>query len=223
MSLLMTFLELDKINESYDAFGDRNELIAKIKATGRKYDFSKYSNEQLYRICQRLEAETSSQSSSAVTKSSVVRNYQECPDCGATLTDGGFCPHCDDGYDIDYTESLVEGSFRDLFKRKPKYEPVDDIPMSTDISTEHAIIATADQIKAIYEAGLLDRVPVGRENAVTASIYGIDKQRLAGYFKRQPEFEYEMNCDDNIISHEFISDKLDIEIFDDFMTVYRLA
>lgn len=223
MSLLMTFLELDKINESYDAFGDRNELITKIKAAGRKYDFSKYSNEQLYRICQRLEAETSSHNSSVVTKSSVVRKYQKCPECDATLTDGGFCPHCDDGYDIDYTESLVESTFRDLFKRKPKYEPVDDIPMSTDISTEHAVIATADQIKAIYEAGLLDRVPVGRENAVTASIYGIDKQRLAGYFKRQPEFEYEMNCDDNIISHEFISDKLDIEIFDDFMTVYRLA
>ena len=225
MSLLMTFLELDKINESYDAFGDRNELIAKIKATGRKYDFSKYSNEQLYRIWQRLEADiATTHTHSTFTKdSSTVCEYQSCPECGTTLTDGGFCPQCDDGYDTEYTESLVEGIFRDLFKKRTKYEPIDDMPITTDMSTEHAVIATADQIKAIYEAGLFDQAPVGRKNAVSASIYGIDKQRLAGYFKKQPEFEYEMNCEDNIISHEFVSDTLDIEIFDDFMTVYRLA
>lgn len=93
---------------------------------------------------------------------------------------------------------------------------------SADLSTDQAVMSTVDQIKMAYEAGLFDKLPIGRKNAATTSIYGPDKERLVGYFKKQPEFNYEMNTEGGIMSHEFISDKLDIEIFDEFISIYRI-
>lgn len=92
----------------------------------------------------------------------------------------------------------------------------------TELSTQHAVIPVVDQIKMIYEAGFFSKLPVGRENAFTVDIYGPDKDRLVGYFKKQPEFNYEMNTDQGIISHEFISSQYDIEIFDEFISMYRI-
>lgn len=93
---------------------------------------------------------------------------------------------------------------------------------SKELSTDHAIISVVDQVKAVYEAGLFDKLPVGRDRALTLDIFGPDKDRLAGYFKKQPEFNYEMNNENGIISHEFISDKYDIEIFDSFIQMYKI-
>lgn len=93
---------------------------------------------------------------------------------------------------------------------------------SKELSTDHAIISVVDQVKAIYEAGLFDKLPVGRDRALTLDIFGPDKDRLAGYFKKQPEFNYEMNNENGIISHEFISDKYDIEVFDSFIQMYKI-
>lgn len=93
---------------------------------------------------------------------------------------------------------------------------------SKELSTDHAIISVVDQVKAVYEAGLFDKLPVGRDRALTLDIFGPDKDRLAGYFKKQPEFNYEMNNENGIISHEFISDKYDIEVFDSFIQMYKI-
>lgn len=91
-----------------------------------------------------------------------------------------------------------------------------------ELSTEHSIESMAEQIKKFYELGGFEKLPVGRENAVTKDINGPDKNRLAGYFKRQPEFNYEINNEGGIVSHEFISDKYDIEIFDSFVQMYKI-
>lgn len=96
------------------------------------------------------------------------------------------------------------------------------ITESKELSTNHAVVSVVDQVKAVYEAGLFDKLPVGRDKALTLDIFGPDKERLAGYFKKQKEFNYELNHDNGVVSHEFISDKYDIEIFDSFISMYKI-
>lgn len=213
MNMFSIFTELDKLNESFD---DRQELIAKLKALGKNYYFDKYSDEQLYRMLERAEAEQNEQP----TLETKVEK-QVCDKCSAELTDGGFCPNCDDGVDDLVNESLSEGIFDSkATKRKSKN---DDFAATRDeLSTYSAIQSVVDQVKAVYEAGFFSRLPIGRDNAFTLSISGPDKERLAGYFKKQPEFNYELNTDHGIVSHEFISDKYDIEIYDDFISMYKI-
>lgn len=369
-------MELDSLTEAYM---DRTELISELKAMGKRYDFDKYSDKQLYRIWERACSEPTPEKSKIVpTKPEIT--HDKCAACGSTLTDGGFCPVCDDGAE-DYEESLKSrkprskksskikealyicdnchleielpeeefdgccprchdhtGSFGpceeslneaipsnwvnykgawiypvntgfeanldglhyiadteeelkailddaikngftkdkklaqyldkpsrishraiwedlDLFENwaddrieellsKPRntwteddwmdyqyclnanaerdyYDALDE-SAGTSISTQHAVISVVDQVKAIYEAGFFSKLPVGRENAFTIDIYGPDKERLVGYFKKQPEFNYELNNDAGIISHEFISTKYDIEIFDEFISMYKI-
>ena len=91
-----------------------------------------------------------------------------------------------------------------------------------ELSNEQSIESVVDAIKAFYENGGFKKLPVGRKNAFTVDIYGPDKERLVGYFKKQNEFNYEINDESNIISHEFISDKYDVEIFDSFVKMYKI-
>ena len=49
MNLLGAFLELDKLYESAN-WSDRDSLIKDIKASGKNYNFDKYSDAQLYRM-----------------------------------------------------------------------------------------------------------------------------------------------------------------------------
>lgn len=132
-----------------------------------------------------------------IEKEPEARVTEVCPKCNkAQLNDMGTCPVCDEGEE--------------------------DLDESKELSTEHAVTSVVDQIKDVYEAGLFSKLPVGRDNAFTLEISGPDKSRLAGYFARQPEFNHEINNASNIISHEFISDKYDIEIFDSFIQMYKI-
>ena len=115
---------------------------------------------------------------------------------------------------IDYYK-VDDGEEKDLFS-------VDE-SFTNELSTENAINSIVDQIKKFYELGGLEKLPVGRENALTADLCGPDKDRLVGYFRKQPEFNYELNDEAGIISHEFISDKYDIEIFDTFIQMYKIS
>lgn len=93
---------------------------------------------------------------------------------------------------------------------------------STELSTEHAFDSIVDAIKRFYEVGGFEKLPVGRKDAFMVDISGPDKERLAAYFEKQPEFNYEMNDDHGIVSHEFISDKYDVEIYDSFVSMYKI-
>lgn len=111
MNMFRAFLELDKLNESYDDYGDRQELIDKLKGLGRRYHFDKYSNKQLYCIWKEESAKEAAKSA----EEAAFKDYYDskiekptCADCGKVLTDGGYCPVCDDG-----AEDLDEDIFTD--------------------------------------------------------------------------------------------------------------
>lgn len=114
MNMFRAFMELGTIQESYNNFGDRQELIDKIKALGKRYYFNKYSNEQLFYIWQKESAKKA--------KQDAFRDYYDsktekpvCDECGYRLTDGGYCPICDDGaedleesiFDVNYVKSVA--------------------------------------------------------------------------------------------------------------------
>lgn len=96
MNMFRAFMELDAIHESYDSFGDRQELIDKIKALGRHYYFDKYSNEQLYYIWQKEAAKEAEQAEWRNYYNSKIKK-PKCDQCNSLITDGGYCPVCDDG------------------------------------------------------------------------------------------------------------------------------
>lgn len=105
MNILRAFMELDKLQEGYD---DRQTLINNLKSIGRNYKFEKYSTPQLFYIWQKESAKHSAAKSVAkddfvALEPSPVR--ATCGECGCALTDGGFCPVCDDGAE-DITESV---------------------------------------------------------------------------------------------------------------------
>ena len=80
-----------------------------------------------------------------------------------------------------------------------------------------------DMIKMGYEHGLFDKLKnVGRENAYTVDISGLDKDRIIGYFDKRKEFNREDHTEAGVHSVEFISNTLDIEIFDSFVQIYRI-
>lgn len=93
---------------------------------------------------------------------------------------------------------------------------------SAELSTEFESMSVVDKVKAVYEAGLFTQLPIGRKDAFTFDICGPDKERIASYFMKQPEFNYEINNEAGIVSHEFISDKYDVEVFDSFVSMYRI-
>ena len=173
-----------------------------------------------------------------------IQDKPTCETCGATLTDGGFCPNCDDGQDDLINESQRTRSVYSCTECGFETEMYDDefdyccpnchdhygafnkceecLDESTELSTEHSVVSVVDRVKEVYEAGLFNKLPVGRDKAFTLEISGPDKERLAGYFRKQPEFNYELNRDQGIVSHEFISDKYDVEIFDSFISMYQI-
>lgn len=94
MNMFQAFMELDKLHESYS---DRAALIDNLKSIGRRYDFDKYSTPQLFYIWQKESAKGSKQSRKMSASVPEVRTRPQCDECGLTLTDGGYCPSCDDG------------------------------------------------------------------------------------------------------------------------------
>lgn len=113
-------------------------------------------------------------------------------------------------------------SYKDNYSIVDVLDESKSINEENELSTEHAKESIVDAIKRVYECGGFDKLPVGREDAVTIDIAGPDKDRLVGYFEKQPEFKYDMNNESDIISHEFISDKYDVEVFDTFIQMYKI-
>ena len=129
MNMFRAFMELDRLREStshietkesYDDFGDRQELITKIKSLGRRYYFDKYSDRQLFFIWQKESAKEAAKRA----ERELFNNYQDevldtfeydyCETCGRELNPLGECPTCDLGDDSAF-EELDEG----IFDQKP--------------------------------------------------------------------------------------------------------
>lgn len=114
MNMFRAFMELDKLQESvetietkesYDDFGDRQELITKIKGLGRRYYFDKYSDRQLYFIWQKESAKEAARRAERELFNSYkdelidIPEYEYCENCGRELNPLGECPTCDLGDD----------------------------------------------------------------------------------------------------------------------------
>jgi hypothetical protein len=102
MNMFRAFMELD------EAYNNRQEMINDIRKAGKNYNFNKYTDTQLFRMWQRLQKpkpaikEPEHEFDLAFDDS----QYDIYCDCGAKLSDAGFCPVCDDG-----EEDLCEGIF----------------------------------------------------------------------------------------------------------------
>lgn len=100
---ITTYLKvIDSLTES----NDRQALIDKIKSKGKKYNFDRFSTDQLFKINQRLEAEQAIWDEA--NRATQPVELACCDFCGTRLTDGGFCPVCDDGEEdyLDETDTL---------------------------------------------------------------------------------------------------------------------
>jgi hypothetical protein len=98
MSLLLTFMDLDKLYESKQWLS-REMLISNIKNSGKwHYKFYKYSDEQLYRMWERIQSEDEEKAAMQEYHDQIAAEwYDTCTECGVRLNDGGTCPICDDG------------------------------------------------------------------------------------------------------------------------------
>jgi hypothetical protein len=100
MNMFRAFMELD------EAYNDRQTFIYELKKAGKNYNFDKYTDAQLYRMVQRL------RQPKIVKKEPVheldldfdTREPEYC-ECGARLSDAGYCPICHDGEE-DLTEDV---------------------------------------------------------------------------------------------------------------------
>jgi hypothetical protein len=116
MNMFRAFMELDKLQESvesedvYDDFGDRQELITKIKSLGRHYYFNKYSYPQLRAIWRKESAKEAARRAERELFNSYkdelidVPEYEYCENCGRELNPLGECPTCDLGDNSTYDD-----------------------------------------------------------------------------------------------------------------------
>lgn len=100
---------VNKETKALDENLSREELIARLTALGKHYHFNKYSDEQLYRILEKAEAEKEEQEAFRDFYASKTEK-PTCDECGCELTDGGYCPICDDGEEY-LDEDIFDGTF----------------------------------------------------------------------------------------------------------------
>lgn len=109
---------VNKETKALDENLSREELIARLTALGKHYHFNKYSDEQLYRILEKAEAEKEEQEAFRDFYASKTEK-PTCDECGCELTDGGYCPICDDG-----EEYLDEDIFDGTFNNRSNWIPI---------------------------------------------------------------------------------------------------
>ena len=138
MNMFRAFMELDKLQESFE---DRQEIIKKFKERGINYHFEKYSDKQLYRMWEKeLKKNTNKNSikNNFEFEASPEHDYSYCTFCGKRLTEGGYCPVCDDGAE-DLTEA-IDSALTDFIKIIGKHGGVVKIK-STDNSTRFLVVS----------------------------------------------------------------------------------
>lgn len=103
MSLLLTFLELDKLYEAAEQtivessdYLHRQNLINQIKdtRTGRSYNLQNKRTKELSNILAYCLAEDERWEAEQEAYLSAIKQSGTCPDCGIRLTDASDCPKC---------------------------------------------------------------------------------------------------------------------------------
>ena len=136
MNLFRAFMELD------ETFDDRQYYIAEIKKAGKNYNFSKYTDAQLYRMWQRLQKPTKAvkEPEHELDLDFEPKEPEYC-ECGTRLTDFGQCPVCDLG-----EEDLAEGIF-DSKPNRSDWVSASGKPVNI-MSTTPAAVSTPTQTPA---------------------------------------------------------------------------
>ena len=183
MNMFRALMELDKINEmtsiseTYNDFGDRQELIAKIKALGRNYCFDKYSNKQLFKIWQKESSKEAQKRAEEAAYRDFYASKTEkpiCAECGRLLSDVGYCPVCDDGeeeLDEDIFNSLPSTISWVTFTGVPVNSASNTQPSTNQNSSEKPIVTivydnVARKLRARADDGIHGEANVAFPNAL---------------------------------------------------------
>lgn len=90
----------------------REQMISELHKAGKKFYFPKYTDGQIYNMYMKYVVNAPKAVDDTVSVEQEPEVFEEkptCPDCGTRLTDGGYCPKCDDGEE-DMNEMLTEGN-----------------------------------------------------------------------------------------------------------------
>ncbi len=140
MNLFRAFMELDEINEGLS----RQEIISRLKALGKNYNFDRFPDRQLFGMLRDAEAKKEREKTTMATHDldldfEPVKDFDCCDFCGTRLTDSGQCPACDLGEE-DLREDLIYcwfGYYLDKDgKKKIIYAPKDSTSHDPDEGAE---------------------------------------------------------------------------------------
>lgn len=109
MNMFRAFMELDEINEGLS----RQEIIYRLRALGKNYNFNRFPDKQLYGMLRDAEEKKEREERVKLTAKKVepdldldfdpIKTFDSCDFCNMRLTDFGLCPKCDLG-----EEDLIE-------------------------------------------------------------------------------------------------------------------
>lgn len=98
MNLFRAFMELDELNEGLS----RREMISRLKALGKNYNFDRFSDKQLFGMLRDTEAKKEREKTPKAKHDldldfEPIKTFNTCDFCNTCLTDTGQCPVCDLG------------------------------------------------------------------------------------------------------------------------------
>lgn len=108
MNLFRAFMELDEINEGLS----RQEIISRLRALGKRYNFDRFPDKQLYGMLRDAEEKKARENAAKKVDHELDLDFEPAEDftccdfCGMRLNDSGQCPACDLG-----EEDLNEEAF----------------------------------------------------------------------------------------------------------------
>lgn len=106
MNMFRAFMELDKLNESSPS---KLSMINDLKAWGKAYkSLEQRPYGQVWNIWDKERRAQDEQQAYAELATIPNEEKPTCDECGRTLTDGGFCPVCDDGAEDLYENAVDE-------------------------------------------------------------------------------------------------------------------
>lgn len=97
----------DSMNEAHVS---RDQMISELKCNGKRYNFARFTDAQIYKMYQKYVA-NKPQIEDDYTDECEFVVHDMCDRCGIRLNDGGTCPICDDGEEDYFDEDLDSSNY----------------------------------------------------------------------------------------------------------------
>ena len=97
----------DSMNEAHVS---RDQMISELKCNGKRYNFSRFTDAQIYKMYQKYVANKPQIEDDHTDEYEFVVHAM-CDRCGIRLNDGGTCPICDDGEEDYFDEDLDSSDY----------------------------------------------------------------------------------------------------------------